>query len=126
MIESSRVSVGDQCTYGFDIHGTEGRVSWDFRRMGELALSVGARYLDQPTTTVFVGPDCGDYAAFQPGAGIAMSYDDLKVVEAHRLLASVATGVEHGATVDDAVASAQIIEAMLESAATRQWVAVRS
>lgn len=124
-IESSRVSVGDQCTYGFDIHGTEGRVSWDFRRMGELALSVGGRYLDQPTTTVFVGPDSGDYASFQPGAGIAMSYDDLKVVEAHRLLTSVATGVQHGATIDDAVASAAVVEAMLESARTRRWVGVR-
>jgi predicted dehydrogenase len=119
------VSVGDQCTYGFDIHGTKGRVSWDFRRMGELSISVGERYLDQPTTTLFVGPDSADFAAFQPGAGIAMGYDDLKVIEAHRLLTSIASGTDEGASIDDAVASARIVEAMLESAAGRRWVSLR-
>jgi predicted dehydrogenase len=121
-LESSRVSIGDQCTYGFEIHGTRGRLSWDFRRMGELQVSIGDRYLDQPTSTVFVGPPAGEYAAFQPGAGIALGYDDLKVIEAARLLRSVATGTDHGATVEDAVASARVVEAMLRSAATRQWV----
>jgi predicted dehydrogenase len=92
--------------------------------MGELEVSVGGRYLDQPTSTVFVGPSAGDYAAFQPGAGIALGYDDLKVIEAARLLRSVATGSDHGATVGDAVAGALVVEAMLRSAATRQWVRV--
>mgnify|MGYP007080655710 CR=1 FL=1 len=31
-------------------------------------------------------------ARHQPGAGIAMGYDDLKVIEAHRLVTSIATG----------------------------------
>ncbi|MEP7177537.1 MAG: Gfo/Idh/MocA family oxidoreductase, partial [Pseudonocardiales bacterium] len=46
-LESSRVSVGDQCNYGFEVHGTRGALSWDFRRMGELSVSAGADYLDQ-------------------------------------------------------------------------------
>ena len=51
-----------------------------------------------------------------------MGYDDLKVIEAHRLLSSVATDADRGATVQDAVASAEIVEAMLESASTGRWV----
>ena len=31
-----RVSVGEQNNYGFEVHGTQGAVMWDFRRMGEL------------------------------------------------------------------------------------------
>ncbi len=123
-IESSRVSVGDQCNYGFELHGTRGTLSWDFRRMGELVLSTGTDYLDQATSTVFVGPGHGELAAFQPAAGIAMSYDDLKVIEAARFLQSISTGTAIGATAADAVASAQILDAMSESARTGRWVNV--
>ncbi|MDX6301941.1 MAG: hypothetical protein QOF53_3155 [Nocardioidaceae bacterium] len=123
-ITSSRVSVGDQCRYGFTVHGTQGYVSWDFRRMGELIVSAGTGYLDQPASTVFVGPRHGELAAFQPGAGIALGYDDLKVIEASRFLASIATGKPVGASVADALAMARVLDAMAESAASRRWVPV--
>jgi hypothetical protein len=32
------------------------------------------------------------FSRFQPAAGITMSYDDLKIVEANRLVQSIATG----------------------------------
>lgn len=123
-LESSRVSVSDQCNYGFEIHGTQGALSWDFRRMGELAISTGGAYLDQSVSTVFVGPAHGELAAFQPAAGIAMSYDDLKVIEAASLLESIAVGEPRGATIGDAVAAAAALDAMVESARTRRWVSV--
>jgi predicted dehydrogenase len=121
-IEASRASVGDQDNYGFEVHGTKGKLSWDFRRMGELIISDGERYLDQPARTVFVGPGAGDLAAFQPAAAVPMSYDDLKVIEAHRFLRSVADAKPHGATIADAVAAAEVIEAISTSARERRWV----
>ena len=121
-ITSSRVSVGDQCSYGFTVHGTQGFVRWDFRRMGELVVSAGTDYLDQAASTVFVGPRHGETAAFQPGAGVALGYDDLKVIEAARFLASIATGTPLGATVADALAMARVLDALGESAAARRWV----
>ena len=124
-IEASRVSVGDQCTYGFEVHGTQGALRWDFRRMGELIVNSGGDYLDQPSSTVFVDPGHGDLGAFQPAAGISMSYDDLKVIEAHRFLRSIADGKTYGATVTDAVASALVIEAMEQSVRDRRWVTLR-
>lgn len=123
-LEASRVSVGEQNNYGFDVHGTRGMVSWDFRRMGELAVSVGEAYQNQTVCHGFVGPDDGDFSAFQPGAGIAMSYDDLKVIEAATLLRSIADGKPHGATIDDAVASAVAVDAIAESVRTRSWVSL--
>ena len=48
MLEASRVSVGDQNNYGFEVRGTKGFLAWDFRRMGELLVSLGEDYLDQP------------------------------------------------------------------------------
>jgi predicted dehydrogenase len=122
VLEACRVSVGEQNNYGFEIHGTKGAVMWDFRRMGELGVSTGTDYQDQPVTTVFIGPGQGDYAAFQPGSAIAMSYDDLKVIEARNFLRSVAEGIPHGAVLDDAVRSAAAVEAMTASARSGIWV----
>jgi predicted dehydrogenase len=124
VLEASRVAVGEQNTYGFQVHGTTGALSWDFRRMGELAVSRGGLAQDQPIATVHVGPGAGHYAAFQPGAGIAMGYDDLKVVEAHEFLRSIAEGRSYGTDVHDAVAAAVTVEALAASAAGGSWIEV--
>jgi predicted dehydrogenase len=130
ILDVSRVSVGDQNAYGFEIHGTQGQLRWDFRRMGELAVSRGGDYQNQPVAVLHTGPGDGEYAAFQPGAGIALGYDDLKVIEAVGLLRAVAAarggrpepagGAR--ATLGDAVRSALALEAMTRSAATASWV----
>jgi predicted dehydrogenase len=126
VLEASRVSVGEQNNYGFEIHGTKGAVFWDFRRMNELGVSTGTAYQDQAVSTVFVGPTHGFYAAFQPGAATAMGYDDLKVIEAYQFLRSIAEGTAHGTTLDDAVRSAEALDAMARSVETGGWVAVRT
>ncbi|MFG2470243.1 Gfo/Idh/MocA family protein [Streptomyces canus] len=124
VLEACRVSVGEQNNYGFEVHGTKGAVFWDFRRMGELGISRGTGYQDQPVSTVYVGPGDGEFGAFQPGAANAMGYDDLKVVEAYRFLRSVAEGTSYGATVEDAVHSAVVLDAMSRSAESGAWVEV--
>lgn len=124
-LEASRVSVGEQNNYGIEVHGTKGTLAWDFRRMGELLLGIGEEPLNQSVRTVYAGPGHGDFGAFQPGAGIAMSYDDLKVVEAAHFLRSIEGGKALGATLVDAVASARALDAMLESVRTGCWVALR-
>ncbi|ASQ92531.1 Gfo/Idh/MocA family oxidoreductase [Streptomyces sp. 11-1-2] len=122
VLEACRVSVGEQNTYGFEIHGTKGAVFWDFRRMGELGISHGSAYQDQPVSTVYIGPGHGEYAAFQPGAANSMGYDDLKVIEAYHFVRSIAEGTAYGATLDDAVHSATVLDAMARSAERGTWV----
>jgi predicted dehydrogenase len=124
LLEASRVAVGEQNAYGFEVHGTAGRLAWDFRRMGELQLSRGPAAQDQPVATVLVGPGAGEYAAFQPGAGIAMGYDDLKVVELRDLLASIEAGRPVGVDLTDAVRAAVVLDALVASAASGSRVEV--
>ncbi|WP_433186261.1 Gfo/Idh/MocA family protein [Actinoallomurus sp. CA-150999] len=124
VLEACRVSVGEQNNYGVEIHGTRGALFWDFRRMGELGVSRGTDYQDQPVGTVHVGPGDGEYAAFQPGAGISMGYDDLKVIEAYRFLRSIAERTPYGATLEDAVRAAVVLDAMTRSARTGTWVSL--
>ena len=120
--EASRTAVGEQNNYAFEVHGTRGLVRWDFRRPGELQVSTGTQYAGQPTSTVFSAPGDGEYAAFQPGAGIAMGYDDTKVVEARNFVRAIAGEAAEIATLDDAVASAAALDAMVSSHRSGEWV----
>lgn len=124
VLEASRVAVGSQNDYGFEIHGTKGAVFWDFRRMNELGTSLGSAYQDQSVVTRYVTPEDGEYAAFQPGSASSMSFDDLKVIECARFLTSIAEGRPSGATLADAVRSAVTLDALVESAASGGWVGV--
>src|SRR4051794_15569592 len=126
VLEVSRVAVGEQNSYGFEVHGTAGRLAWDFRRMGELAIAHGDGAQDQPVSTVFAGPGAGDLVAFQPGAGMVMGYDDLKVIEARDFLRSIADGHSSGAVVADALSAALTLDALAASAADGRWVDVPS
>jgi predicted dehydrogenase len=122
VLESSRVAVGEQCTYLVEVHGERGALAWDFRRMGELRVALDQDFTDAAYATVFCGPGDGELGAFQPGSGIPMSFDDLKVVELHRLVHSIATGQPMGATIDDAVRAAELVDAIADSADRRAWV----
>ena len=51
------------------------------------------------------------WAPSSPAPGVAMGFDDLKVVELQRLVRSIATGQPVGATIDDAVRAAELVEA---------------
>jgi len=124
-LEVSRVAVGPQCQLRLEVYGTEGSADWDFERMNELRV---ARLGDSGYTTVLAHAGLGDYARFQPGPGMAMGYDDLKVVEAARFLEAVVerdtTGSTH-CTVADACAAAEVVQAAVDSAASGSWVRVR-
>jgi predicted dehydrogenase len=121
-LTASRVAVGEQCSYRIEVRGTRGALSWDFRRMGELRVCVGQDYQDANWARRLVRPGDGDLAAFQPGSGIAMSFDDLKVVECRALAESILTGRPLGATIDDAVVAAELVEAMVTSYEEKRWV----
>ncbi|MCW2768673.1 MAG: myo-inositol 2-dehydrogenase [Aeromicrobium sp.] len=124
ILESSRTAVGEQNTYGFEVHGTKGAVGWDFRRMNELRVCAGQDYLNGFYATEYAGPGDGELSVFQPGTNNPIGFDDLKVVEARRLVESIATGKPLGATIHDALAAAKVVDAMILSSNERKWVSL--
>jgi predicted dehydrogenase len=123
-LEASRTIVGPQCGLGFELYGTDGSAAWDFERMNELRVCLGRGGPHQGYTTVLGNAELADYARFQPGPGIGMGYDDLKVIEAKKFLVAVGGGARRGATVEDAHAVAEVISAAAASAASGTWRAV--
>jgi predicted dehydrogenase len=122
VLEASRASVGEQNSYAFEVHGSTGSLAWDFRRMGELQVCLDQDYQGASWTLYRIGPRDGEAGAFQPDTAIPLSFDDLKVIEAKRLLTSIVTGIPDGATITDMVAAARLVDAALRSADEQRWI----
>lgn len=123
-LESSRTCVGPHTRNSFEVNGTRGALSWDFQRLNELELYRFDPSGDRGYKTVFAAPGMGDFGRFQPGVGIAMGYDDLKVAEAERFLSSIADGQQRSASMRDVVATMRVVEAMDRSCDTGRWVKI--
>ncbi|HET6967809.1 MAG TPA: Gfo/Idh/MocA family oxidoreductase [Ornithinibacter sp.] len=120
-LEASRVIVGPQCGLAFEVYGTEGSASWNFEQMNELRLAIGRTGPSQGYTTILGNASQGEYAAFQPGPGNSLGYDDLKVVEAKKFLVAVTGGEQRNSTIEEALADAEVIAAAAASAVDGQW-----
>jgi predicted dehydrogenase len=120
--EASRVAVGPRAEYVIEVYGTAGSVRWDFERMNELRLAIGpAAGSGYGYTTLLAEPGFGEFGRFQPGAGTAMGFDDLKAIEAARFLRSVLTGEQIAPSVADGLAAARVAAAAEASAASGSW-----
>ncbi|HLF00160.1 MAG TPA: Gfo/Idh/MocA family oxidoreductase [Gaiellaceae bacterium] len=120
-IEASRVAVGPQARYAFEVHGSRGALAWDFERMNELSLFLALETGDDGYARVLMGPRHEPFGRFQPGPGLPMGYDDLKVVEAAVFLQSVVDGEQREPGMREALAAARVIAAMERSAASGAW-----
>lgn len=120
-LEASRVAVGPRASYGIEIYGTEGSAHWDFERLNELHVSGGPGAEYPGYTRVLAHPGMGDFDRFQPGAGTAMGYDDLKVIEAKKFLLAVIERELRNANTQDALSAAQVISAAERSASSGAW-----
>jgi predicted dehydrogenase len=123
-LEASRVAVGPQARYAFEVHGSAGAVAWDFERMNELHVFQSAMGSDAGYARVLMGPQHEPFGRFQPGPGLPMGYDDLKVIEAALFLESVVDGEQREPGVAAALSAARVIAAMERSAASDAWETV--
>ncbi len=123
-LESSRVARGHRSDYALEVFGTEGSARWSFTRMNEFEVMIGDGGTEHGYTTVLAAAGHGDYARFQPGPGIPMSFDDLKTIEAAAFLSDAAHGTHLAPTAADGLAAAEACEAIVRSAASRAWEAV--
>jgi predicted dehydrogenase len=123
-LENSRVCVGPHVRNSFEVNGTRGALSWDFQRLNELELYRFDETGDRGYRTVYASPKMGDFERFQPGAGISMGYDDLKVTEAYRFLTSIAEDRQREPGMREIISAMRVVEAMDRSCDSGGWEAV--
>ncbi len=126
-LESCRAIFGPKCEMAFEVNGTEGAANWNFERLNELNLyspmreSLDDGYANDGYTTLFGGPHYPYHGRFNPGDGIGIGYEDLKVIEAYNFLASIADGQPRSPSFEDALALARVQQAMQRSWQSGQW-----
>jgi predicted dehydrogenase len=125
-LEASRVIVGPHVKLRVEAHGTRGALAWELERMNELErFQLAENGQDEGYMRVVAGAQHPDFAAFQPGAGVPMGYDDLRVLEARNFLASVRDREQRQPGLDEMVATARVLDAIERSAASGGWEPAR-
>ena len=123
-LENSRICLGPHVKNSFEVNGTRGALSWDFQRLNELELFRPDESGDEGYRTVFAAPGMGDFERFQPGAGISMGYDDLKVTEAYHFLSSIVEDWQREPGIEQVVSAMRVVDAMDRSSDSGDWEAV--
>jgi len=126
-LEVCRTIQGHKCQFAFEVEGTEGALSWDFERMNELNVFApdedGAH---DGTVRIVSGPQHLFHARFNPGAGVGLSYEDLKTIEAHQFLKSVAEKRQGEPGFGEALRVAKVLAAIERSWESEGWQDVES
>ena len=126
-LEGCRVISGPQCQMAFEVHGTRGALHWDFERMNEIHLflsdSDGGH---NGYTRIMSGPEHPFHAAFNPGPGVGLGYEDLKVIEAYQFLKSIRDGCQGEPAFREALAVSKVLGAIERSWETERWEEVQT
>jgi len=72
-------------------------------------------------TTVLSSPAHPYHRHFNPGPGISLGYDDLKVNEAYEFLSSIASGKQGEPGFREAAAVARVQQAVIRSWESKRW-----
>ncbi len=126
-LEACRVITGPDCQMAFEVNGSDGALTWDFERMNELLVYRAARAGGTGGyTRILSGPEHPFYGSFNPGPGLGLGYEELKVIECFQFLQSITTSRQGEPGLDDAAAVAQVLAAIERSWATRGWEDVQA
>ncbi len=126
-LEVCRVIQGHKCEFAFEIEGTEGALSWNFERMNELKVFCpGGDVRHDGLARILSGPGHPFHARFNPGAGVSLGYEDLKTIEAHHFLKSVAERQQGQPGFAEALRVAEVMSAIERSWQTGSWQEVTS
>lgn len=125
VISTSRSAWGRKSYIAFEVHGTEGMITFDQERMNELRLYQNrGPQAEQGFKTLLSGPAHPPYGQFVPAAGHQLGFNDLKVIEAHELLRAIVEDRQACPSFADAEHFEAVIHAIADSGASGRRVTV--
>lgn len=126
-IFSNRLAAGRKMSLGYEIQMTNGCILYNQERQNEVQIY---RHDDDKKErgfkTVLIAPGHGEYDRFYGGAGICLGYADQKTIEVYHTLKSVVGDETSEIDFRFGMKIMQVIDAVLESAETRQWVSIEA
>jgi predicted dehydrogenase len=122
-IGSSRIASGRKNHLSYEIQGTEGTVHYSLERLNEVNVYFTSdNSADRGFRKVLLGTDHKGYSAFNPQSGIALGFNDLKILEVHEIFIAITKGEQYTCNFDFGWKIDGTISAILKSAAEKQWV----
>ncbi len=126
-LEACRAIFGPKCEMAFEINGTRGAVRWNFERMNELEVYLpDGELAHDGYVRLYSGPDYPFHGRFNPAPATGIGYNDLKTIEAYQFLKSIAEGQQGSPGFADALAVANLQDAIQRSWQSQKWEQVNS
>jgi predicted dehydrogenase len=126
-VEVCRVIQGHKCDWSFEVEGTLGAASWNFERMNEVSIFCPDENAAHDGYTRIVStPSHPFHARFNPAAGTGLGYEDLKTIEAHQFLKSIAEKRQGEPGFAEALRVAKVLGAIERSCEAGNWQDVDS
>jgi predicted dehydrogenase len=119
--ESSRALVGPESQMAFEVHGTDGALSWSLERLNELRVYLRGEGAETGYTTVFGGDRFPYHGSFVPGSANGIGFEDLVAIEDYEFLNAVARGEPHEPGFDAALDYVAVQAALIRSWESESW-----
>ncbi|MFD8741362.1 Gfo/Idh/MocA family oxidoreductase, partial [Streptomyces sp. NPDC059618] len=124
-IEATRNGWGRNNFLTFEIHGTEGSITFDYEKRDQLQVIFAS---DDPAErgfrTIYTGPAHPHGEALWPIPALGIGYGETKIIETHDLFHAIVNGTAASPNFADGYQIEKIADAILESSNSGQWVTV--
>lgn len=125
-LEVDRSIFGPQSAMAFELNGERGAASWNHETLNQLDLYLPEESPADGYLRVLAGDWLPHHGNFVPGGGNSIGYEDLKVIEALEFCRAVAEGRPFQPGFEDALAVAEVLDAMIRSFESERWEKVES
>jgi predicted dehydrogenase len=124
-IEASWIATGRKMQLGFELYGSKGSLAFTQERLNELLLyRAGGDARTAGYVRLEAGPQHQPYGQFCIAGGHQLGFNDLKTIEMGEFLLAIAQGTRTRTDFREALEIQKVVEAAIESSASRRWVTV--
>jgi predicted dehydrogenase len=124
-LEATRNAHGRNNFLTFEIHGTEGSLSFNYERRDELQVAFDSDGADRRGfRTVYTGPNHPYGSGLWPIPALGIGYGETKIIEAYDFFTAIAEGTQVEPNFADGYQIALVADAIVDSAGKGVWVDV--
>jgi predicted dehydrogenase len=124
-IEANWIATGRKMNLGFELTGSKGSLVFSQENLNELHYyKSGNDPRHMGFTKIESGPQHPPYGGFCVAGGHQLGFNDLKTIEMAEFLGGIAKGKAIGPDFREAFEIQKVVEAAIESSATRSWTKV--
>jgi predicted dehydrogenase len=125
-IEANWIATGRKMQLGFEVYGSKGSLAFTQERFNELQFyKAGGDHKTSGYTRIESGPQHAPYGQFCVAGGHQLGFNDLKTIEVAEFLSAVGKGVKASPDFREAWEIQKVVEAAIQSSASRQWMKVQ-